>query len=189
MWNNYPKGNYFSEEKPFLLRFFDQIKFYPVSAEELLQIRKDFPRGTFDIKIEESSFNLKNYRKFLSNNHKEIESFKAKQNKAFETEKNEWIKKGELNFTASEPGPSEDTEIKLAKGVEVIESPLSAVVWKLLVKKGATVENEQPVATLESMKMEFTVNSPKQGSIEEVYVKEGQEVSAGDIIFSLKKQQ
>ena len=30
---------------PWLLRFFDQIRFYPVSAEELLDLRDRFPHG------------------------------------------------------------------------------------------------------------------------------------------------
>ena len=31
--------------QPWLLRFFDQIRFYPVSEAELLELREDFPRG------------------------------------------------------------------------------------------------------------------------------------------------
>ena len=42
MWNRYRKVAAF-DGKPWLLRFFDQIRFYPVSADELLRIRRDFP--------------------------------------------------------------------------------------------------------------------------------------------------
>ncbi|WP_321160397.1 5-oxoprolinase/urea amidolyase family protein [Marinomonas rhodophyticola] len=45
MWNRYRLTSAFS--KPWLLRFFDQIRFYEVSHEELDQIRKDFPHDTF----------------------------------------------------------------------------------------------------------------------------------------------
>nr|BFE90757.1 hypothetical protein GCM10020185_12930 [Pseudomonas brassicacearum subsp. brassicacearum] len=42
MWNRYRDVAAF-DGKPWLLRFFDQIRFYPVSADELLRIRRDFP--------------------------------------------------------------------------------------------------------------------------------------------------
>jgi urea carboxylase len=44
MWNRYREVAAF-DGKPWLLRFFDQIRFYPVGADELLQIRRDFPLG------------------------------------------------------------------------------------------------------------------------------------------------
>ncbi|MCS5946678.1 carboxyltransferase domain-containing protein [Klebsiella variicola subsp. variicola] len=42
MWNRYHEVADFAG-KPWLLRFFDQLRFYPVSADELLEIRRDFP--------------------------------------------------------------------------------------------------------------------------------------------------
>ncbi|MCG5029834.1 carboxyltransferase domain-containing protein, partial [[Ruminococcus] torques] len=42
MWNRYKQVDAFCGQ-PYLLRFFDQIRFYEVSAEELLTIRADFP--------------------------------------------------------------------------------------------------------------------------------------------------
>jgi urea carboxylase len=44
--------------KPWLLRFFDQLRFYPVSAEELLEIRRDFPLGRYPLRIEHSTLRL-----------------------------------------------------------------------------------------------------------------------------------
>src|SRR5689334_4247731 len=45
MWNRVRQTEDFVDGKPWLLRFFDQVRFYPVSAEELLAFREDFPRG------------------------------------------------------------------------------------------------------------------------------------------------
>lgn len=42
MWNRLRSTESFQSGKPWLLRFFDQIQFYEVSAEELLQLREDF---------------------------------------------------------------------------------------------------------------------------------------------------
>jgi urea carboxylase len=61
MWNRWHETADFKDGKPWLLRFFDQIRFYPVSADELLQIREDFPRGKFKLNIEEETFRLKDY--------------------------------------------------------------------------------------------------------------------------------
>ena len=46
MWNRYRTVPAF-DGQPWLLRFFDQLRFYPVSADELARIRRDFPLGRF----------------------------------------------------------------------------------------------------------------------------------------------
>jgi urea carboxylase len=43
VWNTHRQTDAFVDGKPWLLRFFDQIRFYPVSAEELVEWRRDFP--------------------------------------------------------------------------------------------------------------------------------------------------
>ena len=49
--------------KPWLLRFFDQIRFYPVGADELLAIRDAFPRGRVRLRIEETTFRFADYQR------------------------------------------------------------------------------------------------------------------------------
>ncbi len=186
MWNTYPKGAYFTKEKPFLLQFFDQIKFYPVSTEELTKIRRDFPQGRYPLKIEEVSFSLKEYKAFLSENDAEIQSFRTQQQKAFNDEKEDWIKTGKLNFSQEEQVITDDSIIEIPEGCKAIESPLSAVVWKILVTKGELVKKDQPVVILESMKMEFTILSESEGVVNDIYTKESLEVKAGDILVSIK---
>ncbi len=43
----------FEPGHPWLLRFFDKIRFFPVDADELLDARAAFPHGQYDIKIEQ----------------------------------------------------------------------------------------------------------------------------------------
>lgn len=57
---------------------------------------------------------------------------------------------------------------------------------KVLVKEGEEVEEKQPVAVIEAMKMETNIISPMKGTVEKVYVKEGQQVKAGELIVELK---
>src|SRR5690554_7713909 len=54
MWNRYRQTRGFAEV--WLLRFFDQIRFYEVSQEELQRIRRDFPQGRYSLRSEESAF-------------------------------------------------------------------------------------------------------------------------------------
>ncbi len=63
MWNRYHAVEDFGG-KPSLLRFFDQIRFYPVSAEELLTIRRDFPLGRYPLRIEHTTLKLAEYQQF-----------------------------------------------------------------------------------------------------------------------------
>ena len=64
MWNRYRQTEEF--EQPWLLRFFDQIRFYEVSNAELTEIRKNFPQGRYPLTIEESTFNLSEYQELLA---------------------------------------------------------------------------------------------------------------------------
>ena len=88
MWNIYRQTTEFSQ--PWLLRFFDQIKFHPVSEEELKKLRRDFPLGQHVLQIEETEFDLKEYREFLTQNKDSIKSFTDARQQAFEEELQRW---------------------------------------------------------------------------------------------------
>src|SRR3954471_16912892 len=75
MWNRVRQTDDFVDGKPWLLRFFDQVRFYPVSADELLAFREDFPRGRVKLKVEESTFKLGEYTEFLRANKASIDAF------------------------------------------------------------------------------------------------------------------
>src|SRR5208282_3519662 len=66
VWNTYRQTAAFTGGKPWLLRFFDQIRFFPVSHEELADWRRDFPLGRREIRIEREIFRLSEYRAFLA---------------------------------------------------------------------------------------------------------------------------
>ena len=58
----------------------------------------------------------------------------------------------------------------------------------VLVKKvtGETVKKGETVVVLEAMKMQNEILSPKDGTIEEMYVKDAQMVEASDKLFKIK---
>ncbi|MEG2200296.1 MAG: biotin/lipoyl-containing protein, partial [Anaerovorax sp.] len=59
-------------------------------------------------------------------------------------------------------------------------------VMKLLIHEGEKVEENQPIAIIEAMKMETNILAPMAGEISKIYVKEGQQVKAGELIAKLK---
>src|SRR6185436_7670636 len=72
MWNSRHSTDCFEEGKPWLLRFFDRIRFYPVSHTELTEARAAFLHGAFPLRIESGRFNLAEHRRFLATNAAEI---------------------------------------------------------------------------------------------------------------------
>src|SRR6202042_2894754 len=68
VWSTYKATGAFAPGRPWLLRFFDQIRFYPVSPQELLDFRADFLHGRAQLKIEEGEFALGDHLRFLADN-------------------------------------------------------------------------------------------------------------------------
>ncbi len=66
-----------------------------------------------------------------------------------------------------------------------ITASITGNVWKILVKVGDEVEEDDEVAILESMKMEIPIESPDDGTITEIRVAEGASVKEGDVLFVL----
>ncbi|MEV0297182.1 5-oxoprolinase/urea amidolyase family protein [Nocardia sp. NPDC050710] len=91
--------NHGATESPWLLRYFDRISWYPVEADELLDLRADFAAGTVEVKAEDGEFRLADYRRFLDENAASIDDFRALQAEAFATERNSWRLAGELAAT------------------------------------------------------------------------------------------
>lgn len=188
MWNRYHKTKEFPQ--PWLLRFFDQIKFYEVNADELKDIREDFPKGRYGIKIEETRFNLKEYLGFLNDNETEIKQFTDKREKAFDQELQHWIETGQINFNSDQELVSDKGEEEsLPEDCVAIESPVAGSVWKMLVKQGDTVKEGEPILILESMKMEIEIVAPHAGNVYAISRDEGQQVNAGQALLILQKSE
>ena len=57
---------------------------------------------------------------------------------------------------------------------------------KVLVKEGDEVDEKQPIAVIEAMKMETNILAPSKGVVDKIYISEGQQVKAGELIAKLK---
>ena len=60
-------------------------------------------------------------------------------------------------------------------------------ILKVLVKEGEEVEENQPIAIIEAMKMETNILSSMEGKVSKIYVNEGQQVKSGELIAKLEE--
>ena len=95
VWNRDARGPHFAE--PWLLRPFDQLRWHPVSAEELLDLRAQQDAGELAIDIEESSFRLSDHERFLADEAASIAEFRTRQQAAFDAERQAWADAGEFD--------------------------------------------------------------------------------------------
>ncbi|WP_367256250.1 urea carboxylase [Pseudomonas sp. stari2] len=185
MWNRYREVAAF-EGKPWLLRFFDQIRFYPVSADELLRIRRDFPLGRFDLNIEQSQLNLGEYQAFLNREAESIHAFRLQQQAAFNAERDRWIASGQAHFDSEEAVSQSCEEMPLACGQQSVDSHIAGNLWQVQVEVGSRVAAGDALVILESMKMEIPVLAPLPGVVREIRVQPGSAVRAGQRVVVLE---
>lgn len=188
MWNRDRQTTEFS--KPWLLRFFDQIRFYPVSAGELQQIRHDFPRGNYPLKIENTSFSLREYQQFLQQNDAQISDFINHREASFGQELQRWIDTGQLTYEANQNlADNDDDSEQLPDQCISIDSMVAGNVWQLEVEQGQTVRAGDVLVIIESMKMEIQVTSPQDGVIQSIRRDAGTQVNAGQPLIWLEVNQ
>ncbi|WP_339119278.1 urea carboxylase [Halomonas sp. BMC6] len=185
MWNRYRTTQHFNN--PWLLRFFDQLRFYEVSHEELQQIRRDFPHGRFELPIETARFKLADYQADIDKNADAIEAFRTKREAAFQAEMAAWRANGQFTFEDQAPASA---EVDILDENELgIESPVTGSLWKLLVREGEQVDAGQPVALVESMKMEVEVTAHCAGRVARLPLAEGAAIGPGQPLVVLTQEE
>ena len=191
MWNRYKQTVDFEAGKPWLLRFFDQIRFYPVSENELLQMREDFVAGRFELDIEETTFSLREYNDYLKANDREISAFRDTQRAAFAAEREMWKANGQAEYasdiTVSEAGT--DSELDLPEGSRAVAAHVSGNIWALPVEIGSMVKAGDTLVVIESMKMEIAVIAPCDGEIIQLNCRIGGQVAAGQDLLVVQSHE
>ncbi|MED1613669.1 acetyl-CoA carboxylase biotin carboxyl carrier protein subunit [Bacillus paranthracis] len=67
-----------------------------------------------------------------------------------------------------------------------VYASMAGNVWKIVVGVGDTVEEEQDVVILESMKMEIPIVSEETGTVMKINVQEGDFVNEGDVLLEIE---
>jgi urea carboxylase len=190
MWNTYRKTTEFAPAHPWLLRFFDQIRFFEVSHAQLREFRQDFLHGRAHLEIGEERFRLRDYRRFLQDNAADIAAQKQRQQSAFDAERHRWEATGQIGYAADQPPAHEQgAEDALPSGCIAVASPVSGSIWKVLVTTGQSVRAGDTLVLVESMKMELPVTAPLDGRIEQLRCAEGRAVQVAQTLISLRPQE
>ena len=189
VWNRYRQTADFKDDKPWLLRFFDRIRFYPVSESELLKLRKDFISGRFKLRIEDSTFSLPQYHQFLRQNEIAINDFKTRQQAAFEAERERWKINGQAEYVSESDLDEADaqSELDLPEGSHAIASPVTGTVWKILAAEGQQVSAGEILIVTEAMKMEIAVETSVSGTITCIVCRQGEYIAAGQLLAIVQK--
>lgn len=95
VWNRDALGSHF--ERPWLLRNFDRIRWYPVDAEELQDLRAEQAQGRLALDIRDGAFRLSDHRAFLAEHAEEIDRCRRRQQDAFDEERRAWAASGEFD--------------------------------------------------------------------------------------------
>ena len=67
-----------------------------------------------------------------------------------------------------------------------VKTEIAANVWKIVVQFGDTVTTGQELMILESMKMEIPVESPCDGTVKAILIKEGDAVDDGQVVAEIE---
>ena len=94
VWNGACLGPHFRQ--PWLLRTFDQLRWFPVGAEELLDMREQQAAGRLQLQIEDVTFRLADEQRALAPAAADIVRFQQRQQEAFGAERAAWASSGEL---------------------------------------------------------------------------------------------
>lgn len=85
---------------------------------------------------------------------------------------------------AATPAPAPAPAQTAAQPGDVL-SPLAGVVQSVAVEVGASVNEGDPIMTLEAMKMYTPVNAEASGTVKAIHVKAGDAVDEGQAIYTI----
>ena len=179
IWNKHLKNAQFHSGEPWLLKFFDQVRYYPVSEEKLTEMREAFRHGHLQVEISEEPFSLAEHRQFLKNNEQEIADFNARRDVAFREEVARWQDEDAAVESAL---MGSKTDIGQVDG-HLVSAEISGNVWKLLVEEGSQVSEGQPLVIVEAMKMEFEIVANASGKVTGLHCQPGSIIHAGDPVL------
>ena len=68
---------------------------------------------------------------------------------------------------------------------KICHSPIAGLVVSVAAVPGQLIRQDEPVLTIEAMKMQNTIGAPMDGVVGEILVKRGEAVKTGQVLFTL----
>lgn len=175
IWDKLTLGN---RSQPWMLNFFDQVEFYPVSEAEIDQHTADMNAGCFDVEVVDSVFDHEQYLRWVQAHLAEIDAFQQKQTGEHLAEFNRLIQVANADLASLAPPRTEES----FDDKTTVHSEFSGRFWKPLVAVGDTVKRGQGLVVVEAMKTEMVVTAPQDGRVVRIMHKNGDLVDAGDLV-------
>ena len=130
---------------------------------------------------------LADYQAFLAREATGIAHFRARQQAAFQAERERWREAGASEERLEAPVPESVEAAPLEDGQVAVDSEISGNLWQVRVAPGETVAAGDVLLIIESMKMEISVCAPCAGTVAEVYVAPGSPVRAGQRVAIIER--
>lgn len=185
VWSGWQQRGAFEPGSPWLLRFFDRIKWYAVEPDELLDLRADIISGRFVPRIEEGVFSLAEYEAFLATHSTSIAEFRARQGAAFSAERDAWEAAGEFDRADAVSAPAAPTAEVTVPGRPSDRGRVRGLRVAAERQAGRPGDDRPALLALEAMKMESRVPAPMDGVVQQVLTKPGAQVEAGTALVVL----
>jgi urea carboxylase len=183
VWHRFGAPPHTTRAAPWLLRFFDRIHWYPVDADQLLEMRAAARAGRLELQIDDGMLSSAEHHRFVAAHRDEIARFHDHRNRAFAIERDAWERAGEFERVDAQSvfsDPVTSTPLgELPDGAYVIESSMQACVWRVHVGEGQVVAPGEVIVTVEAMKMETPIASPTGGTVHRIVCEEGRMVMPG----------
>jgi urea carboxylase len=186
VWSRHGNGPAVDPETPWLLRHFDRIRWFPVDADTLLDMRAEARAGRLELEITDGTFSNSAHRRFVTEHHDSIEEFRVRRQAAYDAERAAWARDGELDAAASAdaaleqaPGTTVGELGPLPVGASILGSPLTGCVASVHRAATEQVRAGEPVVTIEAMKTEHRVAAPEDSVVDRIVCHEGEMVTSG----------
>ncbi|AET37434.1 bifunctional urea carboxylase/allophanate hydrolase Ecym_1184 [Eremothecium cymbalariae DBVPG len=184
IWDKLQLGNVWGEH-PWLLSPFDQVEFYPVSEAEIDILTEQAENGRFQVEVEESVFDNKEYLEWIDENIESIMQFQQSQGGEKADRFAELIQVANTELEKSSSSKMTVT-IEYPDDAEMVYSEYSGRFWKSVVSVGDTVNKGDPLIVIEAMKTEMVVAASTEGKVYSILHKNGDMVDSGDLVVVLQ---
>ena len=88
--------------------------------------------------------------------------------------------------TAAPKAEAKPAPVAASAGQEVVEAPMPGNIWKVLVKEGQEVKEDDALLILEAMKMENVLTSPRDGIIKSISVSKNDTVDKNQLLIEFE---
>ena len=169
MWNRYRQTADFRDGKQWLLRFFDQIRFYPVSSGELLKHARRIslrPASAAHRGVASRPRRVPAVSRRATRIHRRVPRPAAH---ARSTRSANAGAPRDLPRRRSSKAPARPEAPALPEDCVAITSPVSGSVWQIKVAAGQTVEKGDTLVIMEAMKMEIAVVADTAGTVVSIH--------------------